>query len=75
MTSTYGALHTFLEDAACRVQFPVVPHSPTRLDFHDTLPFDKQRGRAQRPVSSRVVDRGLSRCACYIPLPPPYRVL
>ncbi|KAJ7915093.1 hypothetical protein B0H13DRAFT_2658909 [Mycena leptocephala] len=45
-------------DVACRAQFltrrngPIVLHSPTRLDFHDILPFDQQRGRAQRPMGT-----------------------
>jgi hypothetical protein len=30
----------------------IIPHSPGRLDFHDTLPFDEQRGRSQRPMGT-----------------------
>jgi hypothetical protein len=54
----WSALHALLEDVACRVQLLtrhnslIVPHSPTRLDFHDTLPFDEQRRRAQRPIGT-----------------------
>ncbi|KAJ7867631.1 hypothetical protein B0H13DRAFT_2065102 [Mycena leptocephala] len=66
-----AALHALLEDVACRVQLLTVA---TAKLFHthqpdSTLhPFDKQRGRAQRPmgtvraqwrVSSGIMGRGL----------------
>ncbi|KAF8157524.1 hypothetical protein K438DRAFT_2074051 [Mycena galopus ATCC 62051] len=54
----WSALHALLEDVACRVQLltrrnsPIVPHSPTRPNLHDTPPFDEQRGREQRPMGA-----------------------
>jgi hypothetical protein len=56
--ATWSALQAVLEDVACRVQLLtrrnslIIPHSPTRLKLHDTLPFDEQRGRARRSMGA-----------------------
>ncbi|KAJ7874474.1 hypothetical protein B0H14DRAFT_3437635 [Mycena olivaceomarginata] len=57
----WSALHALLEDVACRVQLltrrngPIVPQSPTRLNFHDILPFDEQWGYGARALGVRVL--------------------